>query len=223
MKDGVLEMAWITLSLRKQNLKSETNELELRDITLSREKRSIERNLAYQKSVIETEEDIELKNAKAEYDEIKKKRPMQSTVNGNSYYFATRSDYEKAMKAGDAAAEKAESQGKSQKNINKAKENAIKKAKVTKLSDEDEYKSKYDEWKEQYNTAKENYEEQSTNTKDYYDDMKEEIEEEATDKQTQIEEEQTIVETNLQDLNQELSSISEQIGTDVQSSAIKFQ
>ncbi len=203
-------MAWITLSLRKQSLKAETNDLELQDLTLSREKRSIQRNLAYQKSILETEENAEIKTAKNEYDKVKKERPMQATIGDKTYYFQTRTDYEKAS----AAAKK--------KNSNSAKKTAVSKSGAKTYDSEDTYKNKYDEWQEKYNHAKENYEEQATNIKDYYDDMKEDIEEEATDKQTQIEEEQTIVETNLQDINQELSSVSEQIGTDIQSSAIKF-
>ena len=194
-------MAWITLSLRKQSLKAEANDLELQDLSLSREKRSIQRNLAYQKSILQAEETSEIKDAKDEYNAVKNKRPTRGKFNGKQYYFKTKTDYEKASAA-----------SKEGKTIPTENTNGT----------EAEYDDAYEIWKQDYSEAKEKYEEQTTNTKDFYDDRKEEVEEEATDKQTQIEEEQTIVETNLQDINQELSSVGDQIGTDIQSSAIKF-
>ena len=192
-------MAWITLSLRKQSLKAEVNDLELQDLSLSREKRSIQRNLAYQKSVLQAEETSEITDAKKAYDEVKNQRPTRGTFGDKEYYFSSKEEFKKAT----------------------ADHKAGKTVSGT-IADETAYNTQYEDWKNKYADAKEQYEAQTTNIKDYYDDRKEEIEEEATDKQTQIEEEHTIVETNLQDINQELSSVGDQVGTDIQSSAIKF-
>ena len=196
-------MAWITLSLRKQSLKAEKNDLELQDLSLSREKRSIQRNLAYQKSILEADENAELMQAKQEYNQVKNQRPTKAKLNGKEYFFKTKSDYEKASAA-----------------VKNGKSVASSGAKT--FNSEDEYKDAYEQWQLDYSDAKEDYEEQTTYIKDYYDDEKEMIEEEATEKQTQIEEEQVVVETNMDDINQELSTVGEQISTDIQNSAIKF-
>lgn len=198
-------MAWITLSLRKQSLKAETNDLELQDLTLSREKRSIQRNLAYQKSIMQSQENSEISAAKEEYNKVKKERPMAGSFNGETYYFKTRSAY-------DAQYDK----------YKKLSGNSKKNFKPSNTITKENYDKVKEDWDKKNDAVNQDYKEAAEDIKTYYDSVKEDLEEEATDRQTQIEEEQTVVETNLQDINQELSSVSEQIGTDIQSSAIKF-
>ena len=206
-------MSWITLSLRKQDLKLQANDLELQDISLGREERTIQRNMAYQKAVVEAEESAQLHNVKEEYKRIKEQRPTQATIGNEIYYFKTKSDYEKYL-----SERKKDSETPKGKYIygHKGIEADDNKASKT-------FQTKYDEWKERtYESAKEVYQEQSTYIKDMADDDKEDIEQEATEKQSQIQEERTIVETQLQDINQELSAVGEQISADIQTGALKL-
>lgn len=200
-------MSWITLSLRKQDLKLQANDLELQDISLGREERSIQRNMAYQKAVVEAEESAELHKIKEDYKNAKNQRPTKATIDGRVYYFKTKSNYEKYLSGG------------------KLTKYSFGSKKVGEEDNDDskKFQEYYDEWKDNlYESAKETYQEQSTYIKDMADDDKEDIEQEATEKQSQIQEERTIVETQLQDINQELSAVSEQINADIQTSAIKF-
>ncbi len=201
-------MSWITLSLRKQDLKLQANDLELQDISLGREERTIQRNMAYQKAVVEAEESAELHKIKEDYKNAKSQRPTKATIDGKIYYFKTKSDYEKYLSGG-----KLSEYSFGNKEVDADDNDASKK-----------FQEYYDEWKDNtYESAKETYQEQSSYIKDMTDDDKEDIEQEATEKQSQIQEERTIVETQLQDINQELSAVSEQINADIQTGAIKFQ
>ncbi len=68
-------MGWVTLTLRKQTLKACISDSQFRDIQLSRETRSIERHLAYDKSCYNSEKQRELADAKSAYMDIRNKRP----------------------------------------------------------------------------------------------------------------------------------------------------
>ncbi len=68
-------MGWITLSLRKLSLRAQISDLELQDITLSRQLRGVHRHLSYEKSIFNSDKKNELAEAKAAYDEIRNKRP----------------------------------------------------------------------------------------------------------------------------------------------------
>ena len=67
-------MGWITLSLRKLTLKAQINDLELQDIKLSRQLRTLHRHLSYDQSVFNNDKKAELSDAKKEYDELRKER-----------------------------------------------------------------------------------------------------------------------------------------------------
>ena len=64
-------MGWVTLTLRKKDLKNTISEYELRDIELSRETRSVQRQLAYDQSIFNTDKTQELRKAKANYTAVK--------------------------------------------------------------------------------------------------------------------------------------------------------
>ncbi len=64
-------MGWVTLTLRKKDLKNTISEYELRDIELSRETRSVQRQLAYEQSIFNADKTKELRAAKANYTAVK--------------------------------------------------------------------------------------------------------------------------------------------------------
>ena len=64
-------MGWVTLTLRKKDLKNTISEYELRDIELSRETRSVQRQLAYDQSIFNADKTKELRAAKANYTAVK--------------------------------------------------------------------------------------------------------------------------------------------------------
>ncbi len=211
-------MSWITLSLRKQDLKLQANDYELQDISLGREERTIQRNMAYQKAVIEAQEAADLQKIKEDYKKVKSQRPTKATVGNKIYYFKSQEKYESYC------SDKKKSKLSDKENSYVYGSKKIDDDGKEKNSAETKYQEAYDNWKNNvYESAKETYQEQSTYIKDMADDDKEDIEQEATEKQSQIQEERTIVETQLQDINQELSAVSEQINADIQTSAIKFQ
>lgn len=68
-------MGWVTLTLRKQTLKAQINEMEFQDIQMSRQLRSVERHLAYDQSVFNADKTADLREAKADYLALRDKRP----------------------------------------------------------------------------------------------------------------------------------------------------
>lgn len=71
-------MGWVTLSLRKHTLRSQINDFELQDITLSRQLRTVQRHLAYDKSILHTDKKSEIDEAKKPYKEAIQNRPKVS-------------------------------------------------------------------------------------------------------------------------------------------------
>ncbi len=154
-------MAWMTLALRKQNLKAEINSLTLEDIQLSRKVRNVHRSLSYEQSVFSSAKKNELRDAKSAYLEIRKQRP-------------------------------------------------------------DVDSEQYEEWKTQYAEAQEDYQAQKQDIEDYYDDLNQQIEQEAQDEEDALQEQITRVETQRDAEQAELQAITDQIKTEIESSAIKF-
>ncbi len=90
-------MSWVTLTLRKLTLRAEINSLELRDIQMSRQIRSIQRNLSYEQSVFNNSKKHELADAKSSYLEIRDNRPETDSEEYADWqldYSAAREDYE---------------------------------------------------------------------------------------------------------------------------------
>ncbi len=155
-------MGWVALSLRKQTLKAGIAEEQLRLLQISREIRSIQRELSAEKSIYQIDKDEELRDAREEFNEVKQAR----------------------------------------------------------VSTDD---PGYSDWRMDYDIAQQEYQEQKLDINEYYDDIFNELEEEAQDRQTDLEDEQASVEAQMQAMQAELESVSEQISTDIKSSAIKFQ
>ena len=171
-------MGWVTLSLRKQTLQADINELNFQDIQLSRKIRGVQRHLSYETSVFDSEKSARLKEARADYDEIKKGRP-------------SRSDYQ------DQNGE---------------------------LTDEqkEKYNEAYEDWKTDYNEAREEYLAEKEEIEDEYDDMKEMLEEEAKNQEDAYNDQKTQVETQRDAENAELQALTDEIKSEIESSAIKF-
>ena len=90
-------MSWVTLTLRKLTLRAEINSLELRDIQMSRQIRSIQRNLSYEQSIYNNSKQHELNAAKSAYLEIRDDRPETDSDEYADWqldYSAAREDYE---------------------------------------------------------------------------------------------------------------------------------
>jgi len=71
-------MGWVTLTLRKEALDINGNNLEMRDLQLSRNMRVIQKNLSYEQSVFNKSKKTELAKIKADYDKVKDARPVGS-------------------------------------------------------------------------------------------------------------------------------------------------
>ncbi len=90
-------MAWITLTLRKQSLKSQVTELNNQSVQLSRQQRSVHRHLSYEESAFDTQKKSELRKAKSAYLKIRNERP---DVDSDEYeewkveYSAAQEDYQ---------------------------------------------------------------------------------------------------------------------------------
>jgi len=80
----------------------------------------------------------------------------------------------------------------------------------------------YEEWKVEYAAAQEDYQSEKQDIEDYYDDLNEQTEQEAQDEEDFIDEQITRVETQRDAMNQELQAITDQVKTEIESSAIKF-
>ena len=80
----------------------------------------------------------------------------------------------------------------------------------------------YEEWKTEYAAAQEDYQAQKQDIEDYYDDLNEQIEAEAQDEEDALQEQITRVETQRDAQSAELQAITDQIKTEIESSAIKF-
>ncbi len=90
-------MAWITLSLRKQTLKGQINELNNNDVQLSRQQRSVHRHLSYEESVFDTQKKNELRKAKSSYNAIRSQRPDVDSAEYEEWkveYAAAQEDYQ---------------------------------------------------------------------------------------------------------------------------------
>ena len=172
-------MGWVTLSLRKQTLQADINELNFQDIQLSRKIRGVQRHLSYETSVFDSEKSASLKEARTDYDSAKKGRPSRSEYTAENYN-------------GD--------------------EDAAKEA----------YNQAYDEWKANYDEARENYLADKEEIEDEYDDMKEMLEEEAKNQEDAYNDQKTQVETQRDAENAELQALTDEIKSEIESSAIKF-
>ena len=90
-------MAWITLTLRKQSLKSQVTELNNESVQLSRQQRSVHRHLSYEESAFDTAKKSELRKAKSAYLKIRNERPDVDSEEYEEWkveYSAAQEDYQ---------------------------------------------------------------------------------------------------------------------------------
>ena len=80
----------------------------------------------------------------------------------------------------------------------------------------------YEEWKVEYSEAQEDYQSQKQDIEDYYEDLNQDAETEAQDEEDTLDDEITRVETQRDAMNAELQAITDEIKTEIESSAIKF-
>lgn len=99
-------MGWITLADRTGFLEIEANNLELRDLQLSRERRLIQKNSSYQQSIFNKNKKNELAKAKSAYEKVKNERPVgdDGKIDTSSDEYATwQQDYALAKETFEAA------------------------------------------------------------------------------------------------------------------------
>ena len=99
-------MGWITLTLRKESLDIDANNLELRDLQLSRRLRLIQKNLRRDQSIFTRNKKNELAKIKAEYDSVKDRRPVGEDGKidtGSDEYATWQQDYAMAKEEYEAA------------------------------------------------------------------------------------------------------------------------
>ena len=93
-------MGWISLSLRKQTLKAGIAQEQLRNLQISREIRSIQRQLSYSQSIYDLDKTNELNAAKDDFNAVKADRP--DDINSDAYqewrqeYDEAKMEYEEA-------------------------------------------------------------------------------------------------------------------------------
>lgn len=93
-------MGWVTLTLRKLTLRAEINNLELRDLQLSRELRRVHREKSYEQSVYNRAKKEELAAAKSALDNIRNSKSSDWEYGSNEYkqwqeqYALAKEDYE---------------------------------------------------------------------------------------------------------------------------------
>ncbi len=106
------------------------------------------------------------------------------------------------------------------------KKNELRQAKATYMqmrnARPDVDSASYEAWKTAYAEAQEDYQAQKQDIEDYYDEIKEEIEADSQDEEDAIEEEITRTETQRDAMTAELQALTDQIKTEIQSTAIKF-
>jgi hypothetical protein len=91
-------MGWVTLAARKQSLRLAMSNLQMRDLELSRQLRSMHRSSSYEQSIIKNNRAADLKQIKDAYDKVRNARPESMDDPGyNDWYLeyqAAREDYE---------------------------------------------------------------------------------------------------------------------------------
>jgi len=90
-------MGWVTLSLRKLTLRTQINDFELQDITLSRQLRTTQRHRAYDKSRLEASKKSEITEAKKAYTKAREDRPevtSEEYAEWQANYAAAKEEYE---------------------------------------------------------------------------------------------------------------------------------
>jgi len=78
-------MGWVTLTLRRETLDIEGNNLEFRDTQLSRRLRNVQKNLSHDQSVFNKNKHAELAKAKKPYEEVKARKGDNMEYGSDEY------------------------------------------------------------------------------------------------------------------------------------------
>jgi len=195
-------MGWVTLSLRKRELKQEHQYYQLRDLQISREKRKLARTKAAEMAKIQSEETAALAPIKSAYksarDEVMGN--MSSLFEGTTVP-KTKDEYDKK--------------------VDEAKDKIINGSSDSSSNDSSKSNDMY-YYQMQLQNYSTNYTDQVNAIKDYYDNEKSMLEEEVGDQETQLEMEQVDIETQMEAISEELNAVSEAISSEIKSSTIKL-
>lgn len=191
-------MGWVTLTLRKAELKRTHADYQMELLNISRTKRQMARQYHYRQTCVQNDMQEELSNLYANYvtrrdaaTSAMKAASTTTTANGDDTVLAggqTQSELESGSSSTSSGID-IEAYNQAQIELNKAKED-------------------YEQLK---NIAKQNWEDQLAM-----------IEEEANDTETMLDQEQVEIEAQLEAISAEIEAVGEAVSSQIQSSTIKL-
>ena len=200
-------MGWVTLTLRKKELKAEHAYYQLRDLQISREKRQLARKKSYEMASLQADQKAALLPLKQRwqderkrimsgisslYDEVKT-TGVDNTHNGENYTEgSTSAPASTVQMAGVQSNVKAVDQG------------------------------KLWAYQQDLQNAQVNYQEEVNAIKEDFDNQKQMLEEEVADEETALEEEQVDIEAQMEAISQEIQAVSDAISSEIQNNTIKL-
>ncbi len=187
-------MGWVTLTLRKRELKQEHAYYQLRDLQISREKRQLARSKQYETAVIQNEQQEAIAGLKEEYNT--KKDVIRDAI----------SEIRTNTKEKNANL----SNGEDKLDVN------------TETINYDGQEMTISDLNALLSDAQVDYSDQNNFEKTIYESELAMLEEEASDKETQLDMEQTEVEAQMEAISQEMQAVSEAVSTEIQNSTIKL-
>ena len=203
-------MGWVTLSLRKRELKQEHQYYQLRDLQISREKRQLARSKSYQMAKIQSEQSAALKEPKTAYQTLREQlmNDIRALYGGNN---STPAD-------GTNNTSNGANYQPGTTDTTSAEQTGVQSSVGTSSVDT----GKLYALQQDLANAQTNYQEEVNAIKDYYDAEKSMLEEEVGDQETELEMEQVDVETQMEAISEELNAVSEAISNEIKSSTIKL-
>ena len=193
-------MGWVTLTLRKRELKQEHQYYQLRDLQISREKRKLARQKSYEMAVIQRSQKADENAAKGQYDYSS----IMSDISNLRSQLTSETEFNKKMQPDEGTMDfNGKSYG-TYSEYNKAIENQI----ATKQNE--------------YQQMIVNRTDAINGIKDMYDQQKADLEQEVGDQETELEMEQVEVEAQMEAISAEMQAVSDAISSEIQSSTIKL-
>ena len=192
-------MGWVTLTLRKAELKRTHADYQMELLNISRTKRQMARQYHYRQTCVQNDMQEELSNLYADYvtrrdaaTSAMRVSTTTTTTNGDDSVLAggqTRSEFESGSSSTTSSSIDTEAYNQAQIELNAAKED-------------------YEQLK---NIAKQNWEDQLAM-----------IEEEANDTETMLDQDQVEIEAQLEAISAEIEAVGEAVSSQIQSSTIKL-
>lgn len=204
-------MGWVTLTLRKRELKQEHAYYQLRDLQISREKRQLARSKSAKMAELQSEQTAQLKDPKTAYQALRKQKMDEitslyggststtpagtnNTSNGDNYVSGTPINTTSAALTGVQSSVGTTS-------VDPGKLYAL---------------------QQDLQNAQANYQEEVNAIKEYYDQEKQMLEEEVSDAETELDMEQVEVEAQMEAISAEMQAVSDAISSEIQASTIKL-